>query len=61
MATVIYTFKRLSPGRFEAIDPATGTVVGIVFGKSNDWRVERLDGSIVNNAYATKQHAAKAC
>lgn len=58
MATVIYSFNRLAKGRYEAINPNTGKPVCIVFGSSNDWRVEQLDGKIVRNAYARKQDAA---
>lgn len=60
MASTTYIFKRVAPGRYTAIDPTTDQAIGIVFGSSNDWRAQRLDGSTINNAYAIKQHAAAA-
>ncbi|CAJ4331800.1 Uncharacterised protein [Burkholderia pseudomallei] len=53
-----YRFKRLDGNRFQAIHPHTGSVVGIVFGASNDWKAERSNGDVIANAYATKQDAA---
>lgn len=61
MATVIFTFNRLEKGRYDAIDPGTGKSVGTVFGSSNNWRAEQLDGTVINNCYARKQDAAEAC
>lgn len=61
MASVLYSFTKTAPGRFTAVDPATGKTVGTVFGSSNNWRAEQLDGRVINNCYARRQHAAEAC
>jgi hypothetical protein len=54
-----YKFKKVSQGRYTAIHPETGQSVGIVFGESNNWHAERLDGSVVKSGYPTKQAAVE--